>query len=161
MTVISIMGSAILVLAGLGLWDCALKRENAQSIVTISIVLVIFSALLSALVIYNITNINISERNREIATLMVLGYQNKEVGGYIFREIYIMSFIGALLGLPLGYGFLEFVFNLVDFGSIADVNWWTWIITPLITMVFSSLASLLLYPKLTKTDMNASLKTLE
>ena len=161
MTVISIMGSAILVLAGLGLWDCALKRENAQSIVTISIVLVVFSALLSALVIYNITNINISERNREIATLMVLGYQNKEVAGYIFREIYIMSIIGALLGLPLGYGFLEFVFNLVDFGSVADVNWWTWIITPLITIVFSSLASLLLYPKLTKTDMNASLKTLE
>ena len=56
---------------------------------------------------------------------------------------------------------LDGVFNHVDFGSIADVNWWTWIITPLITMVFSSLASLLLYPKLTKTDMNASLKTLE
>ena len=92
---------------------------------------------------------------------MMLGYQNKEVAGYIFREIYIMSIIGALLGLPLGYGFLEFVFNLVDFGSVADVNWWTWIITPLITIVFSSLASLLLYPKLTKTDMNASLKTLE
>ena len=117
--------------------------------------------MLCALVIYNITNINISERKREIATLMVLGYHNKEVTGYIFREVYIMSCIGAILGLPLGVGFVEFVFGLIDFGKLADINWWTYIIAPIVTIIFSIISTYLLYRKITRTDMNASLKTLE
>lgn len=161
MTVISIMGSTVLVLAGLGLLDNALKMDNADSIITISAALITFSALLCALVIYNITNINVSERTREIATLMVLGYQDNEVTGYIFREIYIMCFIGALLGVPVGAGFIEFAFNLVDFGSLAEVNWWTWIVAPVITLLFGILSSMLLIRKITRTDMSASLKTLE
>lgn len=161
MTVISIIGSSVLVLAGMGLLDCAVDYKDAASIVTISIAIIAFSAALSALVIYNITNINVSERNREIATLMVLGYHQHEVTSYIFREVYIMCFIGAVLGLPLGYVFIDFVFNLINFGSVADVNWWTWVLAPLVTMFFSFLATLLLRRKIIKTDMNASLKTLE
>lgn len=161
MTVISIIGSTVLVLSGLGLLDNALKTENSDSLIMIAVVLIVFAGLLCALVIYNITNINISERNREIATLMVLGYSDKEVSGYIFREIYIMSFIGAILGVPLGLGFLEFVFNFISFGSISNVNWWTWIITPIITIIFTALSSMLLYKKIVKTDMNESLKTLD
>lgn len=161
MTVISIIGSTVLVLAGFGLVDCCLKMENAESVLAISLALIIFSGLLCALVIYNLTNINVSERNREIATLMVLGYTDKEVCGYIFREIYVMSFIGAILGVPLGLGFMKFVFALIDFGTIADINWWTWIVAPAATMLFSFISTLLLRRKITKTDMNASLKTLE
>ncbi len=161
MTVISIIGSTVLVLSGLGLLDCTLKYGNASSLVAISAALIVFSAALCALVIYNLTNINVSERNREIATLMVLGYHDREVTGYIFREIYIMCLIGALLGVPLGLGFLSFVFDLVSFGAIADINWWTWILAPAITMLFGFLSTMLLRRKILKTDMNASLKTLE
>lgn len=161
MTVISIIGSTILVLAGFGLLDNALSMDNTQSISLIAAALIVFAGLLCALVVYNITNINISERNREIATLMVLGYKDKEVTGYIFREVYIMSFIGAILGVPLGYGFLEFVFNLINFGSTSGVNWWTWILAPAVTMLFAVLSSMLLYRKVIKTDMNESLKTLD
>lgn len=161
MTVVSIIGSTVLVLSGLGLLDNALKTENSDSLIMIAAVLIVFAGLLCALVIYNITNINISERNREIATLMVLGYSDKEVSGYIFREIYIMSFIGAILGVPLGLGFLEFVFNFISFGSISNVNWWTWIITPVITIIFTTISSMLLYKKIVKTNMNESLKTLD
>lgn len=161
MTIISIIGSTVLVLAGMGLFDCTMKSDYGTSLITISIALIIFSALLCALVIYNITNINVSERNREIATLMVLGYQNNEVCGYIFREIYIMSFIASLLGLPLGFVFIDFVFDLINFGNVADINWYTWVLAPIITMLFSGVATLLLRKKITKTDMNASLKTLE
>lgn len=161
MTVISITGATVLVLAGLGLMDCAVKFEDASSLITISLALIVFSATLCALVIYNLTNINVSERNREIATLMVLGYHNKEITGYIFREVYIMSLIGAILGVPLGIGFIEFVFNLIDFGALKDINWWTYLITPIVVMIFSFLSTRLLYKKIVKTDMNASLKTIE
>ncbi len=161
MTVISVIGSTVLLLAGMGLIDCALKISDATSIIAIAAALIIFSAVLCALVIYNLTNINVSERNREIATLMVLGYHDKEVMGYIFREIYVMCFIGAILGIPCGVGFLSFVFNLVNFGSLADINWWTWILTPAVTMFFSFISTLLLRRKIIGTDMNASLKTRE
>lgn len=160
MTIVSIIGATVLVFAGLGLMDNATKIDGGSSLITISIALIIFSAVLCALVIYNLTNINISERTREIATLMVLGYHNREVTGYIFREIYIMSIIGALLGIPFGYLFIEFVFGLINFGSVSEINWWTWLLTPIITVLFSVFASLLLRRKILKTDMNASLKSL-
>lgn len=161
MTVLSIIGSTVLVLSGFGLMDCALNIANSESILAIAVVLIIFSGMLCALVIYNLTNINVSERQREIATLMVLGYNNREVTGYIFREVYIMSFIGALVGVPLGVAFLQFVFGLIDFGSLADINWWTYLIAPAVTMLFSFLSTMMLRHKITQTDMNASLKTLE
>jgi len=161
MTVISIVGSTVLVFSGLGLMDCALKIEGGGSLMTISLALLVFSAVLCALVIYNLTNINISERRREIATLMVLGYKNNEVDGYINREIYIMAIIGAIFGLPLGVLFVNFVFNLIAFGSIGDINWWTYIISPLLTVLFSFIATLLLRSKVLNTDMNASLKSVE
>lgn len=161
MTVISIIGSSVLVLAGMGLFDCAVDYNDAESIVAIALVIIAFSAALSALVIYNITNINVSERNREIATLMVLGYHENEVTGYIFREVYIMSFIGAILGIPIGYVFLDFVFGLINFGTIAEINWWTWCLAPLVTMFFSFLATLLLRKKIVKINMNESLKSIE
>ncbi|MDE7159174.1 MAG: ABC transporter permease, partial [Clostridiales bacterium] len=161
MTVISIIGSTVLVLAGFGLMDCAMKIANSESILAIAVVLIIFSGLLCALVIYNLTNINVSERKREIATLMVLGYNDREVTGYIFREVYIMCFIGAVFGVPLGVAFLKFVFGLIDFGTLADINWWTYLIAPAVTMLFSFLSTLLIRRTILKTDMNASLKTLE
>ncbi|MBQ3494531.1 MAG: ABC transporter permease, partial [Clostridia bacterium] len=86
MTVVSVIGATVLVFAGLGLMDCATKIDGGSSLITISAALIVFSAILCALVIYNLTNINVSERSREISTLMVLGYNNKEITGYIFRE---------------------------------------------------------------------------
>ena len=161
MTVISVIGSTVLVLAGFGLLDCVLKNAMAKVISIISVALIVFAGALCVLVVYNIASISISERSREIATLKVLGYHNGEVVGYIFREIFITNLIGAVLGVPLGVLFLNFVFNLVDVGSISDVNWWTWIIAPAVTLVFTAITMLLLYRKIVKTDMNASLKAVE
>jgi putative ABC transport system permease protein len=161
MTVISVLGSAVLLFAGFGLMDNAFKIKGADMLITISLALVAFSAVLCALVIYNITNINTSERTREIATLMVLGYQGREVAGYIFREIYIMCMISALLGLPVGALFINYAFNFIDFGSLANVNWWTYVLTPMITMLFGFMSTRLLRKKITSIDMNASLKSLE
>ena len=161
MTVISVIGSTVLVLAGFGLLDCIMHNSMAQVIAIISIALIIFAGALCILVVYNIASISISERHREIATLKVLGYHNGEVVGYIFREIFITNLIGALLGIPLGVLFMNFVFNLVDIGSLSDVNWWTWIVGPAVTLVFTAITMLLLYKKIIKVDMNASLKAVE
>ncbi len=161
MTVFSIMGSCVLVFCGLGLLNCAAGSDSGDMLEIISIALLTFSAVLSALVIYNLTNINVSERNREIATLMVLGYHKKEVTGYIFREIYVMSIIGAVLGVPLGILFIDFVFGLIDFGTLNDIAWWTYILTPCVTVFFSFISTLLLKRRIANTDMNASLKSVE
>lgn len=161
MTVVSVIGSTILVLAGFGLLDCILNNDMAQVIAVISVALIVFAGALCVLVVYNIASMSISERHREIATLKVLGYHNNEVVGYIFREIFITNLIGAILGIPLGALFLNFVFNLVDIGSLSDVNWWTWIIAPAVTMIFTAITILLLYKKIIKVDMNASLKAVE
>lgn len=161
MTVVSVMGSTILVLAGFALLDCILNNTMASVISIISIALIIFAGALCVLVVYNIASISISERNREIATLKVLGYHNKEVVGYIFREIFITNLIGAILGVPFGYLFLDYIFELVQIGNTSDVNWWTWFIAPAVTLVFTAITMLLLYRQIIKTDMNASLKSVE
>ncbi|MBE5744963.1 MAG: ABC transporter permease [Clostridiales bacterium] len=161
MTVISVVGATVLVFAGLGLFNCAVNHGEAGSLIGISAVLIVFSGVLCALVIYNLTNINVSERTREIATLMVLGYHEREVTGYIYREVYIMCAIGAVLGVPLGMAFVNFVFDFISFGSLAEVEWWSYVLTPVMTMLFGFISTLLLRKKIVKTDMNASLKTIE
>ena len=79
---------------------------------------------------YTLTNINISERERELATLMVLGYQDREVAGYIYREIYITSSIGMLCGIPFGALVCLFIFQVMGFGSVAGISWFVWILAP-------------------------------
>ena len=161
MTVVSIIGATVLVFSGLSLMDVSGKIENGETLITISGALLVFSALLCALVIYNLTNINVSERTREIATLMVLGYNNREVTGYIYREVYIMGIIGALLGIPFGLLFIDFAFSLITIGTISEINLLTYFLTPLITILFTALATLLLRKKILSTDMNTSLKTID
>ena len=113
LTVVSIAGSTALVFAGLGLYDSSIALEKTEgagstsSMTSISAVLIVCAALLSILVIYNLTNINIEERKREIATLKVLGYKSGEVCGYIFREITVLSVIGTALGIPLGLSLIH------------------------------------------------------
>jgi putative ABC transport system permease protein len=167
MTVVSTTGSTALVLAGLGLYDTTRASNSINSfgmfdsIKIISITIIICAAILSILVTYNLTNMNIDERQREIATLKVLGYKDMEVAGYIYREIFILTMFGLILGLPVGYFFLRFVLDYVEFGSINDMKWYSWILTCVISILFILIVDLLLYRKIIKTDMNASLKTIE
>lgn len=161
MTVISICGSTVLVLAGLGVLNVSSADENVDSLVTLAMSLVIFAGMLTALVIYNLTNISISERNREIATLMVLGYTNSETSFYIFREILFMSIIGGLLGLPVGALLLVYIFEFIGFGGIEMVKWYSYVISFVLTIVFSLIVCMMLYKKVVKIDMNESLKARE
>ena len=162
MSVISIAFSNGLVLTGLALLDlCLFHMTGTAAIVGISVVIIVFAGLLTAVVIYTLTNISISERNREIATLMVLGYSDKEVTGYIFREIYLNSIIGAFLGYPVGALLSWLLYSTIGSGVVGDISWFMWISAPVVILLFTYLVALLLKRKIMSVDMNDSLKSVE
>lgn len=162
MTVVAVAISMALVTAGLALLDlCLFGNLNSAAIIAISVIIIIFAGLLTAVVIYTLTNINISERNRELATLMVLGYHDKEVSGYIYREIYIDTVIGILFGYPLAALLIGVVFNMIGLGTLGGVSWFMWLIAPFVILLFTFLVTILLSRKIVKIDMNESLKAVE
>ena len=168
MTVISVMGSTALVYAGFGLYSISNNPDTekipvsmAGSFAIIASIIIIFAVALSVLIVFNLTNMNIQERKREIATLRVLGYQNPEVGLYIYREVLMTSVVGVILGLPLGYVFLQFFFEYLEFGRVGDIEWYWYAFTALLVAIAVITVSILLYPKIKKIDMNSSLKNVD
>ncbi len=159
MTVFAVAVSTALIMAGLTLLDvCLFRGVNSPSIVAVSVVIVVFAGLFTAVVIYTLTNINISERNRELATLKVLGYFDGEVAGYIYREIYIDAVIGIILGYPLSALIMHFLFSIMGAGTYATFMWG---VTPFVVLVFTAIVTLLLRKKIVRIDMNESLKAIE
>lgn len=170
MTVVSVIGSTMMLFCGIGLLGSldSMREQPLQnasafvdSMVPISVAITIFAVALAVLVLFNLTNINIEERRREIATLKVLGYSQPEVGGYVFREILLISSVGIIIGVPLGFLLLGFVFDYIDFGSIDYVEWYIWLITAAVSFLSVLFADALLYRKIKKIDMSSSLKTVD
>ncbi len=162
MMLVSIAVSTGLVFAGLALLDmCLFDDFGSPAIIGIAVVVVVFAGLLTAVVINTLTTINISEREREIATLMVLGYYDSEICGYIYREIYISAVCGILLGYPVGIGLATLIFKTIGFGSVANVSWFMWVLVPCVVLLFTLLITLMLRPKIVKIKMNESLKAVE
>lgn len=169
MVVISVMGSTALVMAGLGLYDSAGTGFeidgnviNIESTLKpISLMIVGFALALSVLVLYNLTNMNIGERKREIATLKVLGYTNLETANYIYREILVMATFGIGLGIPLGLGLIYFIFTYLKFGSITNIKWYSYVGTIVLSYIFVVIVDLSLFNKINDIDMNDSLKSME
>lgn len=129
------------------------------------ILLIIFcSGLLAIIVIYNLTNININERIKEIATLKVLGYQKIEVLGYIYREIIMMSVFGILFGFGLGPLLNIFIMQQISSpgqcfpSTISGINF---LYAFLITAIFVGIVLLFFIPKMRKIKMVESLKSVE
>lgn len=162
MTVAAVAGSMGLVMAGLALLDmCLFQNFGNASIAWLAVVIVVFAALLTFTAIYTITDISVSERNREIATLMVLGYYDSEVAGYIYREIYIDAAIGLIFGYGAGAILMSVIFSVMGFGSLCGVSWYVWLLSPALVLFFTFLVTLMLRKRIVSTDMNASLKTVE
>ncbi len=162
MTVASVALSTALVLAGLALLDlCLFHGINSPSVMAVALVVVAFAGLLTAVVVYTLTNINISERNREIATLMVLGYHDKEVTGYIYREVYIDTVVGIIFGYPLSALLIWGVFLVMGMGTLGGVSWFVWLVAPFVVLLFTFLVTIMLRHKIVKIDMNESLKAVE
>lgn len=130
----------------------------------IILVLVVSAGALAAIVLYNLTNINIDERRREIATLRVLGYRRAEVAGYIYRESAILTIVGSLLGLGLGFLLHLFIIGQVDSISMMlgrTIFGWSYLWAFLITVAFAAVVYAFMLIKLNKIDMAESLKSNE
>lgn len=165
MTLVSVGGATAIVFAGFSLYNAVTTSEKlvaiADAIAQISSVLIVFACGLCLLVIYNLTNMNIAERTREIATLKVLGYHKFEVATYIYREIFIMSIIAIALGIPVGCLLVWFLFGYLDIGVLSDVSWWPYIATLAVLIGLILIIDLLLLNKINKVDMNTSLKMVD
>ena len=139
-------------------------RTMLKSVDSVVVVLVIAAALLAIVVLYNLTNINITERVREIATLKVLGFTPREVDAYIYRETLLLAVIGALVGLLLGIVMEGFVVVTAEVDQVMfgrDIHAASFAIAFLLTMVFSVIVTLAMRPKLRRIDMVESLKSNE
>ncbi|MCD8307251.1 MAG: ABC transporter permease [Clostridia bacterium] len=162
MTVVSVAIATALVNVGLALMDlCLFGGISSASVTAIGVVVVIFAALLAILVVYTLTNINISEREKELATLKVLGYQDNEVCSYIYREVYIDAIIGIIIGLPLSLPIDLILFAILGMGTILGVTWFWWIVGVALILLFTFLVTMMLSRKMVKIDMNESLKAVE
>lgn len=138
--------------------------ETINSLSIVVVVLVISAGLLAFVVLYNLTNVNISERIREIATIKVLGFYDNEVSTYVFRENLILSFIGALAGLLLGTGLHRLIMSLAELDSVMfgrTILPQSYLISVIITMLFSWLVAKVMHYKLIKIPMVESLKSVE
>jgi putative ABC transport system permease protein len=136
--------------------------NNLLGSINFVVLLLIFAAGgLAVIVLYNLTNININERNRELATLRVLGYHHGEVAGYIFREITILSIVGTIAGLLLGiplHLFIVDVAETVDMMLGRGITPISFILSAGITLFFSALVNLLMLKKLRNIQMVDSMK---
>ena len=138
--------------------------DMVKSLDLIIAVLVVLAAALSFVVLYNLSNINITERKREIATLKVLGFYNKEVDNYITRENMILTLLGIIPGFVLGY-FLTFItigtVEMENTRFIRDITLQSYLYSAIISIVFTLIVNFVTHFSLKKIDMIESLKSVE
>lgn len=128
------------------------------------LVLIVSAAALAFVVLYNLTNVNITERIREIATLKVLGFYDGEVSSYVFRESIVLSLLGALVGLGLGVALCMFVINTAEIDEIMfgrKIHAISYLWAFLVTAAFSLIVNLIMTRVLKKISMVESLKSVE
>lgn len=128
------------------------------------VVLIVSAAALAFVVLYNLTNVNITERIREIATLKVLGFYDMEVANYIFRENIILSLMGAAVGLLLGRALCMFVITTAEIDEVMfgrSIHAMSYILAFVITVAFSLIVNAIMTKVLKKISMVESLKSVE
>ncbi len=139
-------------------------RDMMVSLDAVVLAVILSAALLAFIVLYNLTNINITERIREIATIKVLGFYAGETSAYVFRENFFLTGISALVGIPLGKILLDFVVSNIKVDMIffvARVTWADYLWSVLLTFAFAILVALVMYRKLDRISMTESLKSIE
>ena len=128
------------------------------------IIFVVGAAALAIAVIYNITATNLKERTREIATLMVLGYNKHETANMLIVENLVITGLGCVLGLPLGYGLLWWLVEITKLFNVFISSFFSWYVVLgciALTFAFSLIATMLLNTKLKKISMVEALKSVE
>ena len=138
--------------------------DTLKSLNYVVLILIISAGLLAFVVLYNLSNVNISERIRELATIKVLGFYDKEVYSYVTRETVLLTLIGIALGLIGGYFLSYFIIdtceiNMLRFNKVVEPM--SYVYAALITIAFTVIVNIVTYFALKKIDMIESLKSVE
>lgn len=139
-------------------------NDMLKSLNLVIVVLIISAGMLAFVVLYNLNNINITERQRELATLKVLGFYDPEVAAYVYRENILLTFIGAAVGVVFGKFLHLFVIQTVEVDAAMfgrTINLPSYLYSLLFTIAFSMIVNGVMFFKLRKIDMVESLKSIE
>ena len=141
-----------------------LFESVASSLNKTMAILVLVSVLLAIVILYNLTNINVAERIRELSTIKVLGFHNKEVTLYIYRETMVLSLVGIALGLVAGHYLHQFLIQMISPATILfypQVSWEVYALPIVAVTVILALLGLFVNHHLRKVDMLEALKSVE
>ena len=138
--------------------------DMLRSLNLVIVVLIVSAGMLAFVVLYNLNNINITERQRELATLKVLGFYDGEVASYVYRENILLTIIGSVVGMVLGNLLHRYIILTVEveeamFGR--QIHWQSYLYSFLFTVAFSLFVNRVMFYKLKKIDMVESLKSVE
>ena len=139
-------------------------KEVISRLYFVIVIMILAAGLLAFIVLYNLNNINITERRRELATLKLLGFYDMETAAYVFRENVVLTVMGTVLGIFLGIVLHKFVMITVEtdvymFGR--ELQWYSVVIGAVLTILFAMIVNFVMYFKLKKIDMIESLKSVE
>ena len=138
--------------------------ETMQSLNYVVVVLIVSAGLLAFVVLYNLSNVNISERIRELATIKVLGFYDREVYDYVTRETILLTLIGIVLGLVAGYFLNYFIIGTCEINMLRfnkTIEPLSYVYSTLITIAFTLIVNFVTYFALKKIDIIESLKSVE
>ena len=139
-------------------------EKSMRSMDVLIALIVVCSGALAFITLYNLTNINLMERTREIATVKVLGFTRRETAGYVLKENVLLSLLGAALGLALGKGLHTVIINalVVEYMSFERrISPLSYLLAFTITILFTLLTNAFMRRRLDAVDMAESLKSVE
>jgi putative ABC transport system permease protein len=138
--------------------------EMMSSLTAVVLLIILCAGALAFIVLYNLTGIHITERIREIATIKVLGFYPGETASYVFRENFLLTAVGALVGLPLGTWLLHFVVHQINVATVyfeVRISPSGYLLSFVVTFVFALLVALVMSRRLRRISMTESLKSIE
>lgn len=138
--------------------------DTIRSLNYVVLVMIFSAGALAFVVLYNLTNVNISERIREIATIKVLGFYDKEVSAYVYRENTILTILGTLAGLVIGIFLHRYIMTTVEMDNLMfglDLEPNSYIISIILTLGFAAFVNIAMYYKLKNIEMVESLKSID
>ncbi|KAF5054504.1 hypothetical protein DSECCO2_387460 [anaerobic digester metagenome] len=139
-------------------------NDQMKSLIYVVLVLIASAGTLAFIVLYNLSNVNITERVRELATIKVLGFRDTEVSAYVYRENIFLTLFGALFGLALGASLHQFIIQTMEienmmFGKV--IYWPSYLLAFALTFLFSAIVNFVMHFALKRINMVESLKSLE
>jgi len=138
--------------------------QMSSSLKPIILIFVLLSGVLSFVVLYNLTNINVSERIRELSTIKVLGFYNNEVTMYIVRENIILTIFGIIVGFGIGNLLTAYILNQAATEQVIfplTISWFGYLVATLLMIIFTAIVMLVTHKKLQHIDMIGALKSNE